>query len=221
MAIKLPTASHTSFCKHHQPQSEDGGAARSPDPWQHDSLSLQERLGLTDQEVDRLRLSPRSGLAVQVNVDVDEGVAFEAGVPGRVGDGNSGGGGGIGGGGGGGGDGAAEGGGDTFFGEYDVPGGGDDSGGGISGVSVSPRSGVVGYGGEAAAAAAAAAAASRLRDKMTGRSAGGPHTAVGYLLGELRMRPDEVRVFRGMCPAMRTCHLTRPHSGVHYHFFSS
>ena len=62
------------------------------------------------------------------------------------------------------------------------------------GVSVSPRSGMVDYGSEGAAAAAAAAAAEdRMREKMTGRSAGGPHTAVGYLLGELRMRPEEVR----------------------------
>lgn len=60
-------------------------------------------------------------------------------------------------------------------------------------VSVSPRSGVVDYGGKGAAAAAAAE--DKMREKLTGRSAGGPETAVGYLLGELRMRPEEVRGF--------------------------
>ena len=32
----------------------------------------------------------------------------------------------------------------------------------------------------------------RVEQRVTGRSAGGPKTAVGYLLGELRMRPEEV-----------------------------
>lgn len=32
----------------------------------------------------------------------------------------------------------------------------------------------------------------RVEQRLTGRSAGGPKTAVGYLLGELRMRPEEV-----------------------------
>lgn len=72
--------------------------------------------------------------------------------------------------------------------------GGGGGGGGASlgaGVRVSPRSGVVDY--DSKSAAAAAAGEERMREKMTGRSAGGPQTAVGYLLGELRMRPEEVR----------------------------
>lgn len=33
----------------------------------------------------------------------------------------------------------------------------------------------------------------KMEQKLTGRSAGGPTTAVGYLLGQLRLRPERVR----------------------------
>lgn len=35
--------------------------------------------------------------------------------------------------------------------------------------------------------------ARRLEERLTSRSAGGPKTGIGYLLGELRMKPEEVR----------------------------
>lgn len=137
-----------------------GKGNRAEPLWQHHSLSLQERLGLTDEEVDRLRRSPRSGLPAPVTGDA--GLDRGGGVFAE----NAGGSGGVGG--------RRD---DAFLGR---------------GVSMSPGSGVVDYDGESAAAAAAVAE-DRMREKMTGRSAGGPHTAVGYLLGELRMRPEEVK----------------------------
>lgn len=138
-------------------------------------MSLQERLGLTDEEVERLRCSPRSGLALSRAAVLDTGVDIAPDL-------------GVGAAGGGFVDGGADAG-------VDVGGGGATWGG----IHVSPSSGEIDYDGEAAAAAAtAAAAAARMREKMTGTSSGGPQTAVGYLLGELRMKPEEVGGLAGI-----------------------
>ncbi|CAM9110496.1 unnamed protein product, partial [Scytosiphon promiscuus] len=110
---------------------EDTVEIETTDPsWQHPSLSLQERLGLSDEEVDLLRRSPRSGLA----------------PPRQKGDGVS------------------------------------------------------------------AAVESRMRERMTGRSAGGPQTAVGYLLGELRMRTEEVKDAVLRWPALLSLSKQGPHA---------
>ncbi|CAN0334355.1 unnamed protein product, partial [Ectocarpus fasciculatus] len=141
-------------------------------PWEHHSLSLQERLGLSDEEVEKLRRSPRSGLALSGGIiGSDSGGAAADAFPG-----------------------------------LDVDGG---RGGTVDGVKVSPGSGVVDYGREAAAAAAAA---SRMKERMTGRSAGGPQTAVGYLLGELRMRPEEVKDAVLRWPALMSLSKRGPHA---------
>ncbi|CAM9978665.1 unnamed protein product, partial [Ectocarpus sp. 12 AP-2014] len=128
-------------------------------------------LGLSDEEVEQLRRSPRSGLALSGGVlDSDsEGAAADA-SPGLDAGGR---------------------------------------GGTADGVKVSPGLGVVDYGREAAAAAAAA---SRMKERMTGRSAGGPETAVGYLLGELRMRPEEVKDAVLRWPALMSLSKRGPHA---------
>lgn len=117
--------------------------------------------------MERLRHSPHSGLALDDSSASDTGVGV---VPGA----------GV----------------DAAGGVFAGSGAGadtDERGGGatMSGEHVAPGSSEMDYDGEAAAAAAAASAA-RMTEKMTGKSSGGPQTAVGYLLGELRMRPEEV-----------------------------
>eukprot|EP00904_Undaria_pinnatifida_P012613 jgi/Undpi1/8482/HiC_scaffold_25.g10949.m1 len=52
----------------------------------------------------------------------------------------------------------------------------------------------------------------RVEQRLTGRSAGGPKTAVGYLLGELRMRPEEVKEALMRWPPLLTVTDAGPHA---------
>lgn len=123
--------------------------------------------------MERLRRSPRSGLALNRAAASDTGVDVTPGL--GVGDA-----------------------GDGFVGGAGADTGVGGGGSTWSGISFSPGSGEINYGETAGAAATAAAAAARMMEKMTGRSSGGPQTAVGYLLGELRMRPEEVGRLAGI-----------------------